>query len=260
MRSTSLTETAYERLRDDIIGCRLSPGAKLRINELCRQLEVSLGAVREALSRLAAEGFVLSEAQRGFQVAPVSGADLADLTETRIEVESLALRRAVVAGDIRWEAELVAAFHHLSRVPERDPADPTRLNNEWVRMHAAFHAALVEACDSVWIKRLRDMLYAQSERYRRLSVLTRGTGRAGRDALAEHRGIMDAMLARNADEACRLMAEHLGRTTRILLDAGLAEDVQRNRARPNRREKAEPPLRGATAAAGIQRPACASLK
>lgn len=223
VRSTSLTEAAYERLRADIIDGRLSPGTKLRINDLCGQLEVSLGAVREALSRLVAEGFVLSEAQRGFQVAPISGADLADLTETRIEVENLALRRAAQAGDVQWESKLVAAFHHLSRVPERDPADPARLNDEWVRTHAAFHAALVEGCDSIWIKRIRDMLYAQSERYRRLSALTRESGRAGRDALAEHRGIMNAMLDKNADEACRLMTEHLGRTTHILLDAGLAD-------------------------------------
>ena len=60
-RSRSMTQDVYERLRADILACRLVPGSKLRINELCLLLGgVSLGAVREALSRLTADGFVLS--------------------------------------------------------------------------------------------------------------------------------------------------------------------------------------------------------
>lgn len=222
-RSLSLTETVYETLRADILACRLVPGRKLKIGELCTQLGVSLGAVREALSRLAAEGFVLAEAQRGFQVAPVSAADLADLTRTRIEIESLAMRHATALGNVKWEAGIVATFHQFSRVPERDPTDPARLNDEWVDLHEAFHAALVEACDSVWLKRLRAVLYAQSERYRRLSVPVR---RGKRNVVGEHRAIMDAVLARDADRGCALMAEHLSLTTRILLEAGITGDVK----------------------------------
>lgn len=222
-RSLSLTETVYETLRADILACRLMPGRKLKIGELCARLEVSLGAVREALSRLAAEGFVLAKAQRGFQVAPVSAADLADLTRTRIEIESLAMRHAIALGNVKWEAGIVATFHQFSRVPERDPTDPARLNDEWVDLHEAFHAALVEACDSLWLKRMRAMLYAQSERYRRLSVPVR---RGKRNVVAEHRAIMDAVLTRDADRACALMAEHLSLTTRILLQADLAGDAE----------------------------------
>jgi len=222
-RSTSVTETVFETLRADILACRLLPGRKLKIGELCTRLGVSLGAVREALSRLAAEGLVLAEAQRGFQVTPVSAVDLADLTWTRIEIETLAIRQAIAVGDVRWEADIVATFHQFSRVPERDPMDPARLNDEWVELHKAFHAALVQACDKSWLKRLRTMLYAQSERYRRLSVPVR---RGKRNVVAEHRAIMDAVLARDADRACALMAEHLSLTTRILLEAGLADGME----------------------------------
>src|SRR3954468_1853004 len=91
----SLTEAVVEALRADILTCRLLPGAKLKIGDLCTRFGVSLGAVREALSHLAAEGLVVAETQRGFQVAPVSAEDLADLTATRIDIEGLALRRSI---------------------------------------------------------------------------------------------------------------------------------------------------------------------
>ncbi len=97
-RPPSLTETVYETLRAEILACRLLPGRKLKIRELCGRFGVSLGAVREALSRLTAEGLVVAETQRSFQVAPVSAADLADLTRLRVDIEGLALRWAIAAG------------------------------------------------------------------------------------------------------------------------------------------------------------------
>lgn len=208
------TDIAYERLRADILSCRLRPGTRLRINEIAREFEVSLGAVREALSRLAAENIAVATAQKGYTVAGVSAADLIDLTQTRIEIEGSCLRRSIAAGEIEWETSLVAALHRLQRLPEREPTDQSRLSDDWSRAHYVFHEALVAACPSAWMLRLRAMLYAQSERYRRLSVPLR---RTERDVVAEHKGIFDAALARNADLAVERMAQHLSLTTEILL-------------------------------------------
>jgi DNA-binding GntR family transcriptional regulator len=77
------------------------------------------------------KGLVISEPQRGFRAAPISAADLKDLTMVRIEVESLCLRRAIEVGTVEWEARLVAAFHRLSRMPERVAADPVRAADDW---------------------------------------------------------------------------------------------------------------------------------
>lgn len=213
----SLTQLVYERLRADILACRLAPGTKLKINDLCAQLPASLGAVREALSRLTSEGLVIAEPQRGFGVAPISQAELEDLTQVRSEIEGLCLRRAALAGDIAWESHLVAAFHQLSRLPERDPDDPARQSDAWCEAHGAFHAALVAACDSPWLLRLRAILYAQSERYRRLSVLL---SQSPRNLVREHREIMEAMLERDGERAAALMVAHLQATTRILVGSG----------------------------------------
>ena len=214
--SANLTRGAYEGLRADLLACRILPGTKLKIQELCNRFSVSLGAIREALSRLTSEGLVVAEPQRGFRAAPISASDLTDLTMVRIEIDSLCLRRAISDGDVDWESRLVAAAHRLARTPEREPDDPARSNDEWAAAHAAFHLALVAGCNSPWLLHLHILLYAQSERYRRLSVpFTTG----GRDVNEEHRAIVTATLARDADAATPLLAAHLEATTRILLDA-----------------------------------------
>ena len=218
----TLAGNVYETLRSDILTCRIEPGSKIRINELCVQLGVNLGAVREALSKLSSEGLVTSEAQKGFRVAPVSRQELVDLTSTRVDLENLCLAEAISYGEVVWESQIVASLHHLSRLSERDQDDPARLSEFWVVAHAAFHLALVAACRNTVKLRVRASLYDQSERYRRLSVPARGP--AKRDILGEHRSIANAVLARDVPTATRLMTHHLNKTTEILLAAPFLED------------------------------------
>ena len=207
-------EEVFETLRAEILSCRLPPSAKIRINEIALRLAVSPGAVREALSRLSAEGMTVAEAQKGYLVAPVSVDELRDLTATRIAIEQLCHRAAIAHGDVEWESDIVAAYHRLHRLPEREPSDPSRLNEAWSVAHAQFHRALVANCGSRALLRIRDGLYTQAERYRRLSVPLR---RGERDVDAEHTAMVAATLARDAGRMCRLIAEHLQRTTDILL-------------------------------------------
>ncbi|ARP97853.1 GntR family transcriptional regulator [Pseudorhodoplanes sinuspersici] len=214
--SSSLTQAAYDALRAEVLTCRLAPGTKLVIADLCERLGFSLGAVREALSRLTSEGFVIAEPQRGFRVSPISEAELRDLTEVRADIESQCLRRSIEAGDIAWEGRVVAAYHELARTPERVADDPERNSEAWAQAHGRYHAALVDACDSAWLLRLRTLLYAQSERYRRLSV---PLARQERDLNREHREIMEATIGRDPTRAVSLLREHLLTTTRILLSS-----------------------------------------
>jgi DNA-binding GntR family transcriptional regulator len=224
--AVNLTQGAYEQLRADLLSCRILPGSRLKIQELCSRLSVSLGAIREALSRLTSEGLVVAEPQRGFRAAPISQADLQDLTQVRNEIESLCLRREIEVVNVDWEAKLVAACHRLSRTPERAAADPVRSSDEWAEAHAGFHRALAEGCDSPWLLRLRSQLYDQSERYRRLSIpLTTET----RNIASEHQAIVDATLARDADKAVALLSAHLSATTRILMTAKLEVEAERQR-------------------------------
>lgn len=207
-------DQVFDRLQMEITSCRLKPGAKIRINEITLRLEVSAHAVREALSRLSVFGMVNSEAQKGYTVAPVSEADLVDLTKVRVSIEQLCLRRAVEQGGVEWESGIVAAYHRLSRLPVEKSPESSTVNEEWSNAHELFHLALVSACESPALLRIRAGLFAQSERYRRLSFPYR-TGT--RDPDAEHKALIDAVLERNADHCCGLISHHIWRTAKILL-------------------------------------------
>lgn len=213
-------------LRAEILSCRLPPGTKIRLNEIADRFGVSSGAVREALPRLTAEGLTIAQANKGYQkgysVAPVSKDELVDLTNTRVFIEQRCMRDAIEHGGLDWEAEILATCHRLSRIPERASDDNRLLNETWSSVHSEFHFALVAGCQSKYLLRIRDGLYAQSERYRRLSVpLLQGE----RNVAAEHKLLADAMLGRDADQACHLISDHLWRTTRILLDSPLLTDA-----------------------------------
>ena len=106
--SLSITENVYSQLRADLLACRLAPGQKLKIEALCQRLSAGSSAVREALSRLVSEGFVLLEPQRGFRVTPLYPDELRDLTDTRCEIEALCIRDSLVHGDVEWETTLIA--------------------------------------------------------------------------------------------------------------------------------------------------------
>lgn len=214
--SPTITQDVYQRLRADLLACRLPPGQKLKIDDLCQRLSAGSSAVREALSRLASEGFVVVEPQRGFRVTPLSLDELRDLTDTRCKIEELCLRDAIVKADLEWEGNLISALHRLCNTPMRAEGDPKRYSDKFALFHTAFHEALVAACSSPWLLRIRETLYVQQERYRWLSL---PLAQYDRDLNTEHRGIADAALARNADAAVALMIEHLQTTAQILLNS-----------------------------------------
>src|SRR6476619_8661221 len=117
MSGSKATRTAqvYEALRTDILNTRIEPGSKLKIANLGTRFGVSLSVVREALTRLGEQGLVVANPQRGFSVIELSINDLDDLTSTRIQIESMAVRDAVAHGGLAWEGQVVAAHHRLER-------------------------------------------------------------------------------------------------------------------------------------------------
>ena len=157
-RAATQADQAYEALLAEILDCRLAPGTKITISDVAARLQMSPGAVREALSRLSAEKWTIAAAQKGYSVAPVSIEDLRDLTRTRIAIEQMCLRSAIAHGDVEWETSIVAAYHRLHRIPIVVADTASRLNDGWVAAHTTFHAALASGCDSPWLLNLRTML------------------------------------------------------------------------------------------------------
>lgn len=209
--SITLTTSVYERLRRDLLKAVFAPGEKLRIEALCGRYEVGASPVREALSRLLAEGIVTREDQRGFRVPPVSLEDLRELTDTRCAINELALRRAIARGDSAWEEQVLLAYHRLSRTPVYLPGG-TEVSPDWERRHRDFHNALIATCGSRWICDFSATLFDLADRYRHLS----STADHHRNFADEHRAIMEAVISRNADLAVGLLNTHVSRTSEIV--------------------------------------------
>jgi GntR family carbon starvation induced transcriptional regulator len=211
------SEHAYVQLRKDILSGNLLPGSKLKIEQLRERYGVGPTPLREALSRLSSEGLVQIEQLKGFRVATVSIKELEELCEVRAIIESEAIRRSTIYGDEHWEGQIAAAFYKLERLERRlgrgEAVDP----DDWEERNREFHDALVAAANSGWLLRLRSQLFDHHERYRRhgrteLSLVPE------RDVNAEHRDMMEAALARNGDEAARIMREHILGILELLRD------------------------------------------
>ena len=210
---------AYERLRSDILSGAIVPGARIHIREQCERLAIGLSPIREALNRLAAQGFVLQTDQRGFTAAPLNVADLTDLTLARTAVNEAALRDAIAHGDDVWEENLLLAHHRLSRTPRQ----PDEMSPEWEQRHQAFHDALVAGCRSGRLRLYCAQLFVMADRYRRVSRVAPGC----RDVAGEHSAILQATLARDANTAVELLHIHVGQTDMLVREAIATEKRDR---------------------------------
>lgn len=206
----TLAERAYADIRNDIVDGVLPAGSKLRMEALSQRYDVGLTPLREALARLVGDEFVYSEGQRGFWVATLSVEEHEDLSNMRCLIESEALTRSIELGGDDWEEELKFRFDELSRIETALPVDATDEQlHDWEHANEMFHQALVAACGSRWLIKLRDVLYRQAERYRHISLRVSYGNRCLHD---EHEGIYQAALARQATKACRLTDAHIQKT------------------------------------------------
>jgi len=224
-------------IRADILGGRLTPGQRLKFPDLSCTYAVSVSACREALTRLVALGLVVTEPHVGYTVMPLSVEDLTELTDARLEIESLVFRRSIREGDLEWERLVISAHHVLSRTPMFAEDDPLRLRDEWAAAHAEFHHALLAGCRNQRLLETASTLRDSAELYRRWSTAL--GNEPDRDLVAEHQLLCDLALAGDADQAVAALVDHITHTRDLLLraagsvptlaaDSG-AEDLARRR-------------------------------
>jgi DNA-binding GntR family transcriptional regulator len=208
------TAAICERIRAAILTGKLQPGERVRLEEVKAEFDVSWSPVREAVSRLVAEGLMVADEQRGYRIAPVSKTDLAEVIRLRVTLETMAFRESIAKGDDVWEAEVLAAHHRLSKL-EKSPSTATD-PEPWEQVHRLFHEALIRASGATMLLQFCRQLHDLNDRYRRLFFSSHDFDR---DVAGEHRDIVEATLARDADQACQLLATHIERTGSNILQS-----------------------------------------
>ncbi len=202
--SPTVSETTYRQIRTDIIFGRLEPAEKLKLDQLRERYGASISTLREILNRLASDGLVVAEGQRGFEVAPVSRDNLFEIAALRQLLECYALDLSFAAGDMDWEGRVVAAHHKLSQMEKRMMAGDRTVTAEWKRYDWEFHQALISACGSRTLMETHAAIFDKYLRYQMLSLTFRGE-----IAAIEHKQMLDCALKRDAATAQEILRRHV---------------------------------------------------
>jgi len=219
VRNASVAAT--ELIRTAIIEGRLEPGARLKEEELARELGISRTPVREALLMLQAEELVVATPNRGAIVRVHDAADLDDLYQLRALLEGHACGRA--AGRIS-AAEVAALQASCDRFDALDPGGDLR---GIVRENLLFHNTILDVAAS---SRLAAMVRKVIELPLVYSSYNWYSREQKRISEHYHRQIVKALAARHADRAERLMKEHILEARDVLVSH--VEDDGREAAVP----------------------------
>jgi DNA-binding GntR family transcriptional regulator len=195
-----MTDWVCDELREAIVNLRLRPGEPLREAALAEKLGVSKTPLREAFARLEQEGLVETTSFKGAVVTGYSERDLKEIYELRALLEGAAARSAAERAD---DATLRALRDVLDRSRAlRDAGDLVGL----AELLGRFDVIVYSQVTNDRIGALIDNLRAHLTRIGRLTEDIPGRVEA---SVEEHAAIVDAILARNPDEAERLMRVHI---------------------------------------------------
>ena len=211
MKSTSENITVATRIAaavaERIISGALPPNAPLRQDHVAREFNSSHVPVREAFRQLEAQHLVVSVPRRGVRIAPLDAASVREIAEMRAALEVLALRHAA--------ARMTPA--HLAKIElaliEGDNAETLQ---EFEAANRAFHQALVTPCAMPRLLASLDGLQLANSRL--VFATARHAGWRPRSN-GDHRLILQALRARNADQACGLLARHIQTIERLAVPA-----------------------------------------
>lgn len=206
------------RIRAAILTGDLAPGQRLVESELAKQFNASRPSVREALSHLAGENIVERIQNQGARVRSVSFEEAIEIAETRSALESLCAAKAAERLTPAGEARLRALADEMTEAVEN--GDMLRYSQANRRLHATVY----EISGQRTAQRMIGLMQAQTVRQQfRLAM------RPGRPyvSVKEHCAIIDAIIARDADRAARVMRDHMSSVIDAMHEAQAAAEQER---------------------------------
>ena len=210
----SLAERAYDALMAAIAEGRLKPGQRVRETAFAEQLGISRTPIREALQRLARDGLLTLDARNGAKITELSLEAIQELYDLREILEGSAARFAALsakANDLqRLEAILAKEAEH--------GGDPVAL----AKLNKLFHKTLCEAANN---RSLSEAVAAFSPTLLLLGPTTLAAGGRAGESQAEHRAIVAAVTAGDANKAETLMRAHIRRAREIRMAMVLEEGL-----------------------------------
>ena len=201
-RSISIADQIFEQLEHDILSGKYPRGEMLSEMRLSTELGVSRTPVREAIRRLEQEN-ILEESGRGMVVVGITREDLMDMYEIRMQVESMAVRRAatnISDSELQEMREIIDLQRYYAE--KKSPESSNEIRN----LDSRFHELLYRSSGSRTYYQVLRSLHKKVTKYRMASVSkhTRAL-----KSIEEHEAIYQALAAHDADQACAAAKRHM---------------------------------------------------
>ncbi|MGI9371597.1 MAG: GntR family transcriptional regulator [Hyphomicrobiales bacterium] len=197
----------YRTLREMTVNFSLRPGERINEVALARELGVSRTPLREALNRLVAESFIDFEPGRGFVCRKLSVADVYDLYQMRIAVETFSVRMAVEKASDNELARIADFWEHAS-------GDAGYSLEQMLAYDEHFHESIAALTENKELMRTLKNINARIRFFRWVDMEERRPR-----TRTETRDIIAAMQKRDADNAVHLMQAHISRRSDEIADA-----------------------------------------
>jgi DNA-binding GntR family transcriptional regulator len=208
-----LAETAYALIKRSIIRCELEPGQPITEEQLGTRFGIGRAAARAAIKRLHQEQFIDRITRNRYVVAPITLKHVNELFQLRLLLEPAAARLAAGKLDTETQRRLQELARARYQVGDRKSAEA------FLRANTDFHALIAQASgNSLLASVIRGML-DKVERVHHLSHLLRDRSA---EAIHEHQGLLDAVIAGDADRAEQLMTQQILAAEQFVIEAILA--------------------------------------
>lgn len=205
----SVAERAYADLHQRILDNVMPAGYQAFEQEIADMLQISRTPVREALNRLAADGLIDLRPRRGMRVLPVSAVDMREIYDVLTALESMAAEIVARNGVTEDQAKQLAAS--VAAMEEALDSGDLRA---WARADEEFHLMLVRFCGNRRLSAQVATFWAQSHRARLLTLKLRPSPTQSNE---DHRAVVEAILAGDAERAGTLHRQHRTRTGALLV-------------------------------------------
>ncbi|RME73434.1 MAG: GntR family transcriptional regulator [Chloroflexi bacterium] len=199
-KKDSQSEIAYRLLKEKIVRLEFPPASLLNEAQLMEELKLGRTPIREALQRLAFENLVVILPRRGTIVADLNMSDFQKIFEIRLQLEPYAARLATVRATPDEIMAMEALFEDADDILQQGD------HHELIRLDHQAHAMLAQAAHNEFLAEILDQLYTHILRlwYVSLHKVSRLD-----EAIREHRDIIAAVKAGDADLAARIMHQHI---------------------------------------------------
>ena len=204
VRPSSIAESVHERVYDRIMTLEIPPGARIPIDGLARELNVSQTPVREALTRLEREGLVRKAHLIGYSASPqLTRKEFEDLYRFRLMLEPESARQACLKLTPESLARIESAAADMEKGEQ--PVDRNSRYSRFARADAHFHDEILKVADNEIV---RQAIHDQHIHLHIFRLMFHS--RVTQEALEEHERLLAGFRAGEPDTVFKAMQDHIG--------------------------------------------------